>query len=79
MRQMTEKRKRRKIKRELPPVGTVLKGKFKGSSFKARIVKDKAQASGKAIKYDDKLYPSMTAAAIAITKQATNGWRFWKF
>lgn len=74
-----EKKKKKNDKERIAAVGTVLKGNFKGSSFKAMIVKDKAQASGKAIKYDDKLYPSMTAAAVAITKQSTNGWRFWKF
>ena len=29
---MTEKRNKKKIKRELPPVGTVLTGKFFGES-----------------------------------------------
>ena len=76
---MTEKRKRTKIKRELPPVGTVLNGKFKGIPYKAKIVKDKSQTSHRAIKYDGKLYSSMTAAAKAITNQSVNGWRFWKF
>ena len=71
--------KRIKIKRELPPVGTPLNGKFKGTMYKAKIVKDKSQASGRAINYAGKLYPSMTAAAKAITKQSVNGWRFWKF
>lgn len=76
---MAEKRKRRKIKRELPPAGTILKGKFLKVEYKARIVKDKNSTAGRAVKYDDKLYPSMTAAAKAITKQSVNGWRFWKF
>lgn len=76
---MAEKRKRRKIKRELPPAGTHLKGKFLGIEYKARIVKDKDSPVGRAVKYEGKLYPSMTAAAKAITKQSVNGWRFWKF
>ena len=76
---MMEKRKTKKIKRELPAVGTVLKGKFKGKHYEARIVKDGSKESGKAIEYAGKLYPSMTAAATVITKQSVNGWRFWKF
>jgi len=76
---MNTGRKRTKTKRELPPIGTALKGKFKGKPFTARVVKDKTNAIGRSIKYDDKLYSSMTAAAKAITKQSVNGWRFWKF
>jgi hypothetical protein len=76
---MAEMRKRRKIKRELPPVRTILKGKFWGVEYKARIVKDISNPVGRSVKYGDKLYPSMTAAAKAITKQSVNGWRFWKF
>jgi len=72
-------RKRKEIERELPPVGTALMAKFKGTAYKAKIVKDKNNASGRAIKYDGNIYQSMTAAAKAITKQSTNGWRFWKF
>ena len=76
---MVVPQKKAKIKRELPPTGTVLNGKFKGTPYKAKIVKDQSQKSGRAIKYDGKLYPSMTAAAKAITKQSVNGWRFWRF
>ena len=76
---MTEKRNKKKIKRELPPVGTVLTGHFFGEPYEAKIVKDKTRPEGKAIKLHGKLYPSMTAAAKAITKQETNGWRFWRF
>jgi len=70
---------KKKIVRELPPIGTVLSGNFKGTPYKAKIVKDTFQKNVKAIKYDGKLYPSMTAAAKAITKQSVNGWRFWRF
>jgi hypothetical protein len=76
---MVKKMKSTKIRRELPPVGTVLKGKFKGNPYSARVVKDKSSPVGRAIKYDGNLYKSMTAAAEAITKQSVNGWRFWKF
>lgn len=76
---MNTGRKRKKITRELPSLWTVLKGKFKGKPYTARVVKDKTNAEGRSIKYDNKLYSSMTATAMAITKQPTNGWRFWKF
>lgn len=74
-----KRRTRKRIKRELPPAGTILEGKFKDTRYKAKIVKDKNQTSGKAISFEGKLYSSMTAAAKSITKQSTNGWRFWKF
>jgi hypothetical protein len=73
------KRKREKIIRELPAIGTALIGKFMGKSYQAEIVKDESSPKKRAILYKGKLFPSMTAAAIAITKQPTNGWRFWKF
>ena len=74
-----KKRKRAKIDRELPPVGTILNGKFKGKPYKAKVVSEKASSAGRGIKYEGDIYPSMTAAAKAITKQPANGWRFWKF
>ncbi|MFX0195858.1 MAG: DUF2924 domain-containing protein [Candidatus Hodarchaeota archaeon] len=73
-----EKRKRRKIVRELPPIGTKLTGKFKEVRYSAKIVADKTTSSGKAVEYSGVRYQSMTAAAKAITRQSTNGWRFWK-
>jgi len=76
---MPQKRKREKITRELPPVGTNLKGKFKRQSYSAKIVKDVTSPNGRAIRYDGKRYRSMTAAAKVITQQSVNGWRFWKF
>lgn len=73
-----QKRKRTKIVRELPAVGTILLGKFMGAPYKAKIVNDRSNSSGKAVEYSGVKYPSMTAAAKAITQQPTNGWRFWK-
>jgi len=73
-----EKRIRRKIVRKLPPINSKLTGKFKGLIYKAKIVSDKSEPTGKAIEYAGAKYGSMTAAAQAITKQPTNGWRFWK-
>lgn len=75
---MEKKRQRTKIIRTLPSIGTELKGRFKGTSYMAEIVKDESKPKGIAIKFTGRLYRSMTAAAQAITKQPTNGWRFWK-
>ena len=72
-------KKRTRIKRELPPIGTVLKGKFRGIPYTAKIVKDGNMTTGKAVRYNNNNHPSMTAAAKVITKQSVNGWRFWKF
>ena len=71
-------RKRMKITRELPEVGTILNGKFKRVMYKAEVVSDPNKPNTKAIKYSGVNYSSMTSAAKAITKQPTNGWRFWK-
>jgi hypothetical protein len=67
------------VTRELPPVGTELHGKFKGTPYNATIVQDDKMRSKKAIRFNGKNYASMTYAAMAITKQAVNGWRFWKY
>lgn len=74
-----KKRVKLKIVRDLPSVGTKLIGTFFGKIYGAKIVSDKTTASGKAVEYNAVKYPSMTSAAKAITKQPTNGWRFWKF
>ncbi len=73
-----KKRARAKITREMPAIGSILVGKFKGVPYRAKIVKDAGSQNGKAIEYSGAKYSSMTAAAKAITKQPTNGWRFWK-
>ena len=70
---------RSKILRHLPSVGSSLTGKFWGNEYHAVIVEDPNSTQGKAVKYEGVLYKSLTAAAKAITKQPTNGWRFWKF
>ena len=66
------------VSRELPAIGTKLVGKFKGTSYKAKIVGDKTAPTGKAIEYAGAKYRTMTSAAKAIAKQSVNGWRFWK-
>ena len=68
-----------RIKREMPPAGTELRGKFKGKKYKAVVVTDDKNTSLRLIRFNDVNYKTMTAAAKAITKQETNGWRFWKY
>ena len=67
------------IERQLPPVGTSLVGRRLGTEYHAVIVSDPESPLGRAVKYEGALYRSLTGAAKAITKQPTNGWRFWKF
>ncbi len=76
---MPETKAKKKIKRELPAAGTIMKSKYKGVEYKARVIKDKNSSLGRAIKFNGKLYPSMTAAAKSVTKGSINGWTFWKF
>lgn len=73
-----KKRARTKIERHLPPVGTILKGRFNKKEYRAEIVEAPNFSEGRAVILDNMLYTSMTAAAKSVTKQSTNGWRFWK-
>lgn len=78
---MTTQRKRRsprRFERKLPPAGTVLIGRFRGEQVTAMIVEAPQFPEGKGVKLGDKLYKSLSGAARAVTKQSTNGWRFWK-
>ena len=71
-------RPRKKIERHLPPVGTNLVAQFKQKQYQAKIVKKTDFPEGKAVSFDNVLYKSLTSAAIAVTKNSTNGWLFWK-
>lgn len=73
-----KKRERRNLNRELPQVGTKLIKKYRGVIYNAKIVNDKTKISGKSVEYSGVKYRTMTAAAVSITKHATNGWAFWK-
>jgi hypothetical protein len=71
-------RSRKKIVREMPPIGSKLKGKFFGKQYEAKIVEDDTSPIGRSVNHKGKLFRSLTAAAKDITKQPVNGWRFWK-
>jgi hypothetical protein len=75
---MTTKRQRKKIARQLPPVGTTLTGRSKGQSYTAVIVEAEDRPSGRAVKYGDELFASLSGAAKAVTGHSTNGWVFWR-
>jgi hypothetical protein len=74
---VTTKGQRKKIARELPPEGTTLTATYKGQPHTAVIVKAKDRPTGRAVKYGDQLFPSLSAAAKAVTDHASNGWVFW--
>jgi len=72
-----QRKTRRRIDRELPPIGTTLRAKFRGQEFTADVVRSGADPTKRAIRFGQQEYRSMTGAAIAITGHAVNGWRFW--
>ena len=74
---MTSKRQHKKIARQLPPVGTTLTGKSKGQAHTAVIVEAKDRPAGRAVKYGDQLFASVSAAGKAVTGHPPNGWVFW--
>ena len=75
---MTTKRQRKKIARQLPPVGTTLTARHKGQPHTAVIVEAKDRPAGRAVKYGDQLFASLSAAAKAVTGHSANGWLFWR-
>ena len=74
---MTSKRQRKKIARQLPPVGTTLTATYKGQAYTAEIVEAEVPA-GRAVKYGDQVFTSLSAAGKAVTGHPTNGWAFWR-
>jgi hypothetical protein len=56
----------------LLPQGGRIRGTLKGKIFKARVGRN-----GK-IRFDGKLYNSLSLAAMAAIKRPTNGWWFWQ-
>jgi hypothetical protein len=75
---VTSKRQRKRIARELPPKGTTLTATYKGQPHTATIVEAKDRPAGRAVKYGDQLFASLSAAAKAVTGHSANGWLFWR-
>jgi len=74
---MPSKRQHKKIARQLPPVGTTLTATYRGQGHTAVIVEAKDRPAGRAVKYGDQLFASLSAAGKAVTGHPTNGWVFW--
>ena len=74
---MTSKRQRKKMARQLPPVGTTLAATYRGQTHTAVIVEAKDRPAGRAVEYGGQLFASLSAAAKAVTRHSTNGWVFW--
>ncbi len=74
---MTSKRERKKIARQLPPVGTIFTARHRGQPHTAVIVEAKGRPAGRAVKYGDQLFASLSGAAKAVTGHSINGWVFW--
>jgi hypothetical protein len=75
---MSTKRQRKKIARQLPPLGTTLTATHRGQPHTAVIVEAKDRPAGRAVKYGDQLFASLSAAAKAVTGHSANGWLFWR-
>jgi hypothetical protein len=56
----------------LLPQGARLRGTLKGKDYRARV-----QRNGK-VRFQAKLYKSLTVAAKAAVKRPINGWWFWQ-
>ena len=65
-------------RRELPPLGTQLSGRYRGQEFSAEVVKAEGGEGARAVGCQGARYRSLSAAAKAITGNSVNGWRFWK-
>ena len=75
---MTTKRQRKKIARQLPPVGSTLTARHRGQPHTAVIVEAMDRPAGRAVECGDQLFASLSAAAKAVTGHPTNGWLFWR-
>lgn len=74
----TADRKRKRISRELPPIGTKLVGKSRGQVYEALVVKSSTESERRAVRLQDREFLSLSGAAVAVTGHAINGWVFWK-
>jgi hypothetical protein len=75
---MITKGQRKKIARQLPPVGTTLTATYRDQTHTVVIVEAKDRPAGRAVKYGDQLFASLSAVAKAVTGYSTNGWVFWQ-
>jgi hypothetical protein len=64
--------KKRRIK---PKVGCEFVKRFKGKTYKLKIVKSDGEI---AYEVGNTAFPSPSGAARSITKGQVNGWKFWR-
>jgi len=57
-------------------MGTTLTGRSRGQAHTAIIVEGNDHPTGRAVKYGDQLFASLSAAAKAVTGHSANGWVF---
>jgi hypothetical protein len=68
----------RKIRTNLPEIGTIVFKKYKGLTVQAKIVEVNKAYGKVALEMDGVIYDSPTAAAKKISGNEVNGWVFWK-
>lgn len=67
----------RKIRTILPKEGKKLVARHKGIVVEATIVKVRSEVGRVAVEIAGVTYPTLSAAAKAVTGKETNGWVFW--
>ena len=67
----------RKVRRELPTVSTIFTKRFRGQIIHAKVVAVDPQTGRVALEVKGQTFPTLSAAAKALTGAETNGWRFW--
>jgi hypothetical protein len=72
------KQTRKRLYRELPPLGTKLVGKSRHQEYEAVIVKSSSNPKQRVLRVQDREFSSLSGAASTITGHAINGWIFWK-
>ena len=73
-----EIRRRKRIRREVPPKGTKLVGRSRGRVYEAIIVESSTKPKRCVVRVQGREFLSLSGAARAVTGTSTNGWVFWK-
>lgn len=69
---------KRKERVALPAVGTKLTRKYHDKVIDAEVCEVDGHSGRVSLRIGSTVYPSLSAAAKAITGQESNGWKFWK-
>ncbi len=68
----------RKQRNQFPPSGTKLTASFQGRTYEAVVTTVDDSRGRVAVRVGRDEYPTLSAAAKAITGAETNGWVFWR-